>query len=508
MPSSKNPTLARVVTIVLCGKAGQGIKTIDAALTKIFNLYGLYVFSTKEYMSRIRGGCNSTTLCISDQPIHAYRQQIDILIPFIPEAISYLKSRLSKKTSLILGKKNWIPQGYLMIDIDFDQIIKDEKNKVFINSIAIGVILGFLKFNKKIYQDFFSKYFKPKGEEIISQNINSVNIGYLIGNAIKQPIQFNFSPKKNQKSLTLLNGSDAISLGALAANCQFISSYPMSPSTGVLNNLASYSVKYDILVEQTEDEIAAINMAIGAWYAGARALVTTSGGGFALMSESMSLAGMTETPVVIHLGQRPGPATGLPTRTEQGDLNLVLCAGHGEFPRVIFAPGSLSQAFQLTQKAFDFADQFQVPVILLTDQTFLDSYSLIEKSDLKQTKPTYHYVKTTKEYRRYLLTSTGISPRGIPGHGTGLVSVDSDEHNESGFITEDFDTRVAMVEKRLKKMKSILQKSVMPEFIGNNNYKTLLVSWGSNYHVIKEALCILNDKNIAFIHFSQVYPIP
>jgi 2-oxoglutarate ferredoxin oxidoreductase subunit alpha len=281
----------------------------------------------------------------------------------------------------------------------------------------------------------------------------------------------------------------------------------MSPSTAVLTYLAQKAKDFGIVVEQAEDEIAAINMAIGAWYAGARAMVTTSGGGFALMTEGVSLAGMLETPVVIHLAQRPGPATGLPTRTEQGDLELALYSGHGEFPRIIFAPGTLEEAFNLTAKAFNLADKYQIPVFVLTDQYFIDSNYNIPKLDAKSIKVEKYITKTQKDYVRYAITDDGISPRGIPGYGDGLVVVDSDEHDEQGHITEDLDLRVKMVNKRLAKLKAITKETVEPTVWPSLEYKNLIVCWGSTYHIVEEAIKSLGRKDTAMLHFSQVYPL-
>ena len=272
--------------------------------------------------------------------------------------------------------------------------------------------------------------------------------------------------------------------------------------------MAQHSRDFDIVVEQAEDEISAMNMAVGAWYAGARAMVTTSGGGFALMVEGLSLAGMLEMPVVIHLGQRPAPATGLPTRTEQGDLLFALHAGHGEFPRIILAPGSIEDAFYLTQKAFNLADKYQVPVFLLTDQYLLDSYYNIPSLTTSSLHIERCIVRTDKDYKRYKITPDGISPRGIPGFGEGLVVVDSDEHNAEGHITEDFEVRTKMVDKRLKKLGSMKKEAIPPELVGSKNYKTLIVGWGSTYHVVKEAIGHLGREDISFLHFKQVYPLP
>lgn len=506
MSSLKMKKIKNDVSIVLCGAAGQGIKTIEFALTHIFKEIGLYVFSTKEYMSRIRGGCNSTEIRVSNDPVFAFVDRIDIFIPLTKESFAHLKNRITKNT-LIIGLKENIPSGYKTLNLDLEKIALEVGANTYFNSIAIGFILGFLNINKKEHVTFFTRYFKNKGQAIIDKNIDAANKGYECSQGLAEKNHFALQSKSDSTQQKLFNGSEAIALGAIAGNCNFVPSYPMSPGTTVLSNLANYSQKYDILIEQVEDEIAAINMAQGAWYAGARALVTTAGGGFALMSEGMSLAGMTETPVVIHVGQRPGPATGLPTRTEQSDLNLALYAGHGEFPRIIFAPGSIEQAFSVTQKAFDLADKYQIPVIILADQLFLDSYYTTKSSEIKLVESRNYFIKTKKAYQRYQLTKDGVSPRGIPGYGNGLVYVDSDEHTEEGLITEDFNCRINMVKKRLKKLEYILKESITPEFFGYKNYKYLFVAWGSNYHVMKEALCHINDKDFAFLHFSQVYPL-
>ena len=281
----------------------------------------------------------------------------------------------------------------------------------------------------------------------------------------------------------------------------------MSPSTWVLTFLSQHSNDFNIIAEQAEDEISAINMALGAWYAGGRAMVTTSGGGFALMIEGVSLAGMIESPVVIHLAQRPGPATGLPTRTEQADLEHALYSGHGEFPRIIFAPGTIQDGFYLTQKAFNLADKYQIPVFILTDQYFVDSYYNQSPIDLSDIKNENYIVKTKKDYKRYELTENGISSRGIPGFGEGLVCVDSDEHDEEGHITENLELRTKMVDKRIKKLDEIKNEVISPELIGNKDYRMLIIGWGSTYHVINEALEKIGRNDISFLHFKQVYPL-
>jgi 2-oxoglutarate ferredoxin oxidoreductase subunit alpha len=225
------------------------------------------------------------------------------------------------------------------------------------------------------------------------------------------------------------------------------------------------------------------------------------------MTEALSLAGMIESPVVIHLAQRPGPATGLPTRTEQGDLELALYAGHGEFPRIILAPGTLEEAFYLTPKAFNLADKYQVPVFVLTDQYFVDSYYNIPDLDLSGVRAERHIVETTVDYRRYEMAKDGVSPRGIPGLGEGLVAVDSDEHDEEGHITEDLGLRTRMVNKRLAKGEALKADAIAPELVGPKDYQRLVICWGSTFHVVKEALTHLGRSDTAMLHYKQVFPL-
>ncbi len=252
-------------------------------------------------------------------------------------------------------------------------------------------------------------------------------------------------------------------------------------------------------------------MALGASYAGARSIVATSGSGFALMEEGVGLAGMIETPIVIYIGQRPGPAVGLPTRTSQEDLNLALYSGPGEFPRIIFSPGNLEDAFTLTHKAFDLSEKYQIPVFILSDQYFVDCYYNIPSLPLEDVENENYLIKTTSEYKRYLITHDGITPRGIPGYGDGLVIVDSDEHDEEGHITEDLEIRTKMVDKRLRKMEQIREEAVTPELGGSEDYRSLVMGWGSTYWPIREAVENFNDKypdqKLGFLHFKQVYPL-
>jgi 2-oxoglutarate ferredoxin oxidoreductase subunit alpha len=366
-----------------------------------------------------------------------------------------------------------------------------------------------LGFEREITDGYMAHYFGPKGDEIVRNNIIALSRGYEIGQRMRVERLPDLDIRKNPEigEDIIVNGGEAIGMGALCGGCNFASAYPMTPSTGVLTFLAQQEKTFDILTEQAEDEIAAINMAIGAWYAGGRGFVCTAGGGFALMVEALSLSGMLEVPVVIAVGQRPAPATGLPTRTEQGDLEFVLHAGHGEFPRAILAPGTLEDCYALTRRGFDLADKYQVPVIVLFDQYISDSYYNFKRPDISGAILTHHVVETGKDYRRYAITESGVSPRGIPGWGEGFVVVDSDEHTEEGHITESFETRTRMVDKRLRKLEGLRREALEPELIGNRECRLMAVCWGSNFDIAREAIERLGRSDISLLYFKQVYPL-
>jgi 2-oxoglutarate/2-oxoacid ferredoxin oxidoreductase subunit alpha len=503
------------ISIVISGEAGQGVKSLEKILATVAKNSGYNIFTTEEYMSRIRGGVNSTEIRVSSNRIKAYVNKIDILIPLTKDTTPHLSKRITPDT-LVIGEKKDNPHFENLIDVHFTEIAKEIGGKIYSNTVAVGVVAGILNLEKEEVKQTIKKRFQEKGDQVVQNNIEALTRGYEVaekvsGNKLLAEIkERKITPDNKIKDEPMTNGGEAVALGALAGGCNFISSYPMSPSTSVLVNLAKYSRKIDIIVEQAEDEISAVNMMIGAWYAGARAMITTSGGGFALMCEGLSLAGIMESPAVFHLAQRPGPATGLPTRTEQGDLTFALYAGHGDFPRIILAPRSPRQAFSITQKAFNLADKYQVPVIIMTDQFLLESfYNIEERLSTKGMKIERHIVQTDEDYKRYRFTDNGISPRGIPGYGKGLVKQDSDEHTEEGLITEDLDNvRIPMVDKRMKKLDVISEDMIEPELIGSKEYKTLLVGWGSTYHSVVEAIRLLKRDDLAFLHCSWVYPLP
>ena len=504
-------------SIKIGGEAGQGIQTIGDTLALVFSRSGYHVFTHQDYDSRIRGGHNYYQIRFSDKPVMSPRTVINILVALDMESIRQHEKELSEYGQIIydsaaLKEKHEKPY---FLDVPFTALATEHGgSKIMANTVATGAVLGMLGIELDILLEIIRSTFKRKGEDVIRENIDSAMAGHDF--AVKNCIKCNFAAEgPSGEKLMLINGTDAIALGAISAGCKFYAAYPMTPSTGILDFMAKKAKEYGLVVEQAEDEIAAINMALGASFAGARAMTSSSGGGFALMVEGLSLAGMTETPVVIGFGQRPGPATGLPTRTEQADLQFVLYSAHGEFPRVVFAPGTPEQAFYLTNKAFDMAEKYQVPVFVVFDTYLADTAWTFREFDLekivyKDYRLRGDAFKALPEYKRHAFTDSGVSPLGVPGEARHVVVTDSDEHDEEGHIAEDAETRNRMVDKRLsKKLPHIRSEMAPPLFYGSNNPDILITGWGSTYGVMKESVDRLSgSRNIAMLHFSEIYPFP
>ena len=498
------------ICCVLCGAAGLGIQTVEDMLARLVVNEGLHVFGSREYMSRVRGGSNSTELRMSYEPVEALVDRIDILVALSRGVRRNIVERISPQT-IILGDREELKGeledlGANFVNIPLLAMAKEEGGKVYSNSIAAGVLMGIFGLGSTGAEAFFRDRFSGK-DDVVKKNISAFGKGYDLGRAAvgDKPLLHGRSGPGGRK--LILNGSDAVSLGAMAAGCNFVTAYPMSPATGLLSFFAHHAEEAGAVVEQVEDELAAMNMAVGAAYAGARPMVTTSGGGFALMAEGLSLAGVMEAPVVVHLAQRPGPATGMATRTEQGDLELALYSGHGEFPRAIYAPGTMESAFRLTQEAFAAAHRFQTPAIVLTDQYFVNAFYNLDGRELQYLEEPSPVAQTSEDYRRYEGSPDGVSPFGVPGWGEGIVGADSHEHDEVGHVYEDFHLRTRMQDKRMRKLEGLTEKALPPALFGPESFKNLVVCWGSTLSIVREALSKLERDDTALLAFEQVWPL-
>lgn len=514
--------MEKELTFKIGGEAGQGLVTIGEILAKLFAWGGWYVFTSQDYESRIRGGHNIFQIRISQNPITAMSDRVDILIALNKETIDLHLAELHTKSIVVYDGEKMKALSRAkgkFISIPMNRLATESGGQILANIVAVAAVLGILGYELKFLEQYLGNFFRKKGERVIEQNLQAAQKGYEEGVRVceeKSGCFFHIQPLSSRGKM-LITVNEAIALGALAAGCKFYTAYPMTPSTGIHTYMASKADQFGIVVEQAEDEIAAINMAIGASFAGVRAMTGTSGGGFSLMVEGLSLAAMTETPVVIFLGQRPGPATGLPTRTEQAELKFSIFAGHGEFPRLILAPGNPEDAFYLTAHAFNMAEKFQIPVIILSDQYLADCYFTLDKAlDPSRISIDRHLLSSEelrqmdREYKRHAFTEEGISPRAFPGQSFQLVMTDSDEHDEYGHIIEDKDTRSKQVEKRIKKWKIMRHDILSPSFYGHLRARNLLICWGSTWGIVIETMNKLQDKgkDLAMLHFRQLWPFP
>jgi 2-oxoglutarate ferredoxin oxidoreductase subunit alpha len=497
------------INIVIAGAAGEGVQTVGELLTDAVAAQGYPVFSWKEYESRIRGGRNSYSIRIGEQPKNAPLTDADILLALNTGAADKYRGLLKEKGIFISVKK----EVDRSIEIPFRTVAKERiGNEIYANTIAVGALVSALGMDIGLVKKNIRKTFSKKGGDIISANVKALEEGFNIaGKECGDMCPWKL-PRRDDVYYVIA-GNEAIALGAAYGGCRFISAYPMTPSTGIITYLASVEERLGIFAEQAEDEISAVNMAIGASYAGARAMTATSGGGFALMVEGISLAGMTETPLVIVLAQRPGPATGLPTRTAQGDLLFAINAGHGEFPKLVLAPSDPGDAFHKMVRAFDLAQEYQTVVIVLTDQFLADSHFSIRDFGLKEIIPQVQGADPSgiEDYMRYRLTDNGISPRLYPGMSEHLVCADSDEHDEWGHITEDLaGTAPAMARKRIAKGKGLRNSVRPPEEISIREADIILIGWGSTRGALIEAMKLLKADgiNVGLIHFTELWPLP
>lgn len=492
--------------ILLGGAAGQGIESTVSILEKFLKKSGYFVFTVRDFMSRVRGGHNFSLIRFSDKKVTSHSNELDGIVALNEETILLHKDNL-KNDGFILCDSSIKTDDSRTISINMNEMAKELGNPRVSGSISVGIILKLFNENVDHAEEVIKTSLKEKYVDI---NIEAINLGF---NAVESRYS-KLKAKDSFEDYMIINGNQALALGAIAGGLNFYSAYPMSPSTSIMEYLASKSKESGILVEQAEDEIAASNMAIGASFAGARAMTGTSGGGFSLMVESIGLAGITEIPVVFVDVQRPGPATGLPTRTEQSDLKFVISASQGEFPRMVIAIRDQEDAFYQTIRALNMAEKYQIPVILLSDQYLADATSTVKPFDLSNI--TIEEPSTEDdiegEYLRYRYTEDGISPRLIPGKTKHLVAADSDEHNERGWITESAETRTKMVDKRAKKLEKLQEKLVEPIFIGEESCDTLLLGWGSTYGPIQEAVSNLNKedktKKYGALVFGDIYPLP
>jgi 2-oxoglutarate ferredoxin oxidoreductase subunit alpha len=508
------------INIMVGGEAGQGVQSVGAILARTLAWGGLHVFADQDYESRVRGGHNFFRVRASRHKILALRYGLDLLIALDRNTLDLHRDEAKKGGLIIFDEEqpNVCPPGVNYICMPLVRLAEEKAgNRLMANTVAVGAVMGLAGYDLKLLTPVLASEFGKYGAAVMKANEAAALAGYDFirgrGERLAVPV---IRYREGRRRRLLLNGNEALALGAMSGGCRFIAAYPMTPASSIMEYMADKGRDYGVVTVHVEDEISGMNMAVGAGFAGARSMIATSGGGFALMVEALALAGMTETPVVAFLGQRPGPATGLPTRTEQAELMFVIHAGHGEFPRAVLAPATAGDAFHVAVKAFNLAEKYQTPVLILGDHHLSTSYCTVDRFDLAKVKIDRGLLLSDEEardmtdYKRHAVTRSGVSPRALPGQGRALVVTDSDEHNEAGHMIEDAATRNQQVEKRLRKLAGLRREVISPVVHRAPGAAAMLIGWGSTYGAIREAAEMLegNGLVVSTLHLSQVWPFP
>jgi 2-oxoglutarate/2-oxoacid ferredoxin oxidoreductase subunit alpha len=501
------------LNIMIGGEAGQGVQSVGLILSKAFTRGAYHIFADQDYESRVRGGHSFCRVRVRESQVAAISEQVHLLVALNGDTVSLHEHEVTADGIMLMDENIGAGMDSRAFKVPMTRLAEEKAgDPLMSNSVMLGAAIGLIGYEIEILNEVIRDHFKEAG--IADRNIKAALSGY-------QYMKDNYRGTFNHQITALgksdrlvMDGNEAVALGALAAGCKFIAAYPMTPTTPIFEYMASKQNELDLVAVQPEDEISAINMIIGASYTGARAMTATSGGGFCLMTEGFGFAGMAETPIVVAYGQRPGPAIGLPTRMEQGDLQFILHASHGEFPRAVFAPASIEDAFWLTVKAFNVAEKYQVPAVVVIDHYLADSYATVNRFNLSEVTIDRGEILSEQElekmpmYQRFKVTKSGISPRAFPFTNKHLVMIDSDEHDENGHMIEDAETRTNQVAKRMRKQFSLKQDIAPPRVYGPKTAETTLIGWGSTYGPLKEAVDILRKDCVDchLVHFSEVWP--
>ena len=507
-----------VVSVKIGGPAGTGVKSVGLMLAKIAARSGYQICDNTEYPSLIKGGHNVTQVNFSTREVTAPRLRSDLLIAFDQLTIDTHFSEIEEGGGIIYDSES---------NMDISKVSKDvsrygiplkklaheagEKN-IFVNIVSLSAAIGLLGGNLETFKKLIEEEYGDKGEQIIEADKKAADLGYKFATENFKDDLHDYMKVIDTFSspapYMVLSGNEAAALGAISAGMQFAAIYPMSPISNILHVLAANQKKFGYIYKQPEDEISAINMAIGASYAGVRSMTATSGGGFCLMTEAYGLAGITETPLVIVEGMRGGPATGIPTWSGQGDLRMVLHSHQDDFPRIVLTPGDVKETYELTAKAFDLADKYQTTVVVLIDKNICDNERTVAFPDVSNIEIDRGKFSKEKvgDYKRYDFSEDGVSTRSVPGVGNFFIA-NSDEHDEYGYSSEEIENRNKMMKKRMQKLITCDQNDMPdPEVFGPEDADITVLSWGSNKGSILEA--IKSFSNVNYVHVTWMNPFP
>ncbi len=516
------------LTWLVGGEAGYGITTMGQMFARACARGGLNVFGYVEYPSLIRGGHNLAMVRTAKDKVHAHSDKVDIMLALNQQTIDLHTSEMAEGGVIIYdGEAIALDAakfgGLRLVSVPMARITKElNAERVMRNTVALGASFAIMGLGFAPVENVLTTTFERKGQEVVDYNVKVAKAGfdYVVEN-YKEPFMKTVAVVADAPKRMVISGNEAIALGALKAGVKFMAAYPMTPVTSIMLILAKYGVKHNIVMKHSEDEIAAINMAIGAAHMGVRAMTATAGGGFSLMVEALGMAAITETPLVVVEGQRPGPSTGLPTWTDQADLRFLMHASQGEFPRVLFLPGDVQECFEMTLKAFNTAEKYQMLCLILTDKYLGES--------VQSAEPFTHEYKVDRgalmtmdeaaalkpgEYKRFEFTDSGVSKRTLPGYPNTIYAVSTDEHKEDGDLDEGSENRIKMVDKRARKLatlqKEYLSDVEMCELHGPADADLTLVGWGSTKGPILEAIEVANSNGmkVNFLQIKIVLPFP
>ncbi|PWT94473.1 MAG: 2-oxoacid:acceptor oxidoreductase subunit alpha [Candidatus Melainabacteria bacterium] len=516
------------VTIGIAGAAGDGLDKSGDTLAKICGRLGLHVYAYNSYQSIIRGGHIWLKLRIGNEKVYNHGDKLTGLIALNQDSIERHASEVEEGGVIVFNSDklkcdpSLVRKGVQILPVPLKEITAEIEKvhgalaPIMQNTVALGVMLKLTNLGTEKGNAVLAETFGHKGEKVVELNTSLLKAGYDYAGAKAKAVTGEWKFGNKQHPFT--TGNEAIALAAYAAGCKFYSAYPMTPASTILHWMSAHSQKTGIVVKQCEDELSVINMAIGAGIGGVRSMCATAGGGFALMTEAMGMAGIMEIPVVCVEVQRGGPSTGLPTKTEQADLFQVYGASQGEYPRLIVAPRDVADAYQTTIDSFNYADRFQLPVTIMSDLLLSEHHETVDKEafnpDVKidRGEIVKEWPENKGKYKRFAFTESGISPRALPGTANTLYVSATDDHDEESILISDMFTsppiRRKIMEKRMRKMENLLKALPAPTLEGGKDADVTLLCWGSTYGVVREAVELLNAQGVKANYLCIKYIVP
>ncbi len=511
------------VSIRIGGAAGDGVASTGETYAIAGARSGLNVTTYQSYQSVIRGGHIWFQIRVANEKRYSQGDGFHLLVALNQSTLDIHLPQVTPPGGVLFDpsrhkmKEEALPPGISSLPVPTQDISMEVSGKpIMQNTVALGALMHLLKFDMEVLESSLEKLFAKKEQKIIDLNKTAAMRGH--DYSAEHYEAFDFGLKPTGKRRPIMSGNQSICLGALAGGVKLLAQYPMTPASSIMHWMAVHASKYGVLLKQTEDELAAMNLVVGANFAGVRAMTATSGGGYSLMVEATGLAGMTETPAVIVEVQRAGPSTGLPTKTEQGDLNMIFGASQGDFPRIILAPRNPEECFEVAWRAFNLAETYQCPVFIISDLYLSEMWRTVEPPSFEV--PIMRGLMANggeEEYRRYRITDTGISPRAVPGQPGLMFTAGSDEHNEKGDLVSDVlagipehvNERAMQVAKRMRKLESAVKDMKPPELYGPDTADMTIISWGSSQAAVRDSLDLLKEEGIAAnsMEFCDLWPL-